>query len=569
MTPSDRHTRREERTKEMTGNLNFEFDQRNLPDNLKGDDPQAAFVDAVFNKMQGSSAGVQRTDPLFAAVVGMLILDGYTDPSSGSFEGGFWAVRGETAKSAKGTDSKGQTTDVMNSSVYAEVASKIKDYPGHGGVVFYQELAAVSRMLLANSDAVAINSPGFLSQIRVADDDYMTNGPQGADSFDLPALTGDGAASPDDIRQDNIRAVGVIFAGYQLEQLRLFEVVDRIAETWWNGQLPVGTDAGTKALDSYYWSSEFRLSDAARHMQYSRVLGTPGGEVSTEVQPNTQLNDLWMRFIASLAEYDRQQRVSDIVSGQRTSALSLTAEAVRQSGRNLAANASLYGWGGTQFAARRLAKQVATSFDILNNKDIQSAYGVDGPYKVIERVATEQWGASPNIVKYRALAEAGRNILNLIAKYSTIWSGSNKPLFDDPSTTAQTLADGFQAIVAALTAAQTGGAPVSSSHAPATADGGSSNSGNPAATSSDISDEDRDTFLREAGSVIAVQGIKDDTVSQLSEPSETQYAPSIPTVTSGGGGGNGTAGLDQLKQMVSQGQVPDINTLKNLVMGSH
>jgi hypothetical protein len=545
--------------------LKFEFDQRNLPENLKTTDQQDAFVEVVHAKMPGGPSSVLKGDALFAAIVGMLILDGYTDPTSGSFEGGFWSVFEESSRSTSFIDKNGKPIDVKNKLVYEDVASRLKDFSGHHGVVFYQELAAVCRTLLANTDTLPINSGPFFSQIRVADDDYMANGPEGADSFDLPALTGDGAASPDDIRADNIRAVAVIFAGYQLEQLRLFEVVDRIAETWWNGQLPVGTDAGTKALDTYYWSSEFRLSDAARHMQYSRVLGTPGGEVSTEVQPNTQLMDLWLRFIASLAEYDRQQRVSDIVSGQRTSALSLTAEAVRQSGRNLAANASLYGWGGTQFAARRLAKQVATSFDILNNKDIQSAYGVDGPYKVIERVATDHWGAAPNIVKYRALAEAGRNILNLIAKYSTIWSGSTKPLFDDPATTAQTLADGFQALVAALTGNQSGDSSLSGASSLLPSGGGT---GNPAGAVSDISDEDRDTFLREAGSVIAVQGIKDDTVSQLSEPSETQYAPSIPSI-SPGGGGNGGAGLDQLKAMVSQGQVPDINTLKNLVMGSH
>ena len=559
----------------MANNLNFEFDQRNLPSNLSTAAQQQAFADAVLDKMATTASGVSKTDAILAAVLGMLILDGFTDPSSSSFESGFWDVREESARSNEVTDPKtGATTTVTNKLVYQEVANKIKAFPGHGGVVFYQELAAVSRALLADTDTVPINTPGFFSQIRVADDDYMTNGPGTADSFDLPALSGDGAAAPDDIRPDNIRAVAVIFAGYQLEQLRLFEVVDRIAETWWNGQLPVGADAGTKALDEYYWSSEFRLSDSARHMQYGRVLGAPGGELSTEVQPNTQLNDLWMRFIASVAEYDRQQRVSDIVSGQRTSALSLTAEAVRQSGRNLAANASLYGWGGTQFAARRLAKQVGTSFDILNNTEIQAAYGVDGPYKVIERVATEQWGAAPNIVKYRALAEAGRNIFNLLAKYSTIWSGSDKPLFNDPATTSQTLKEGFDKLVAVLAG---GAIPSMVAAAPAAGAGGGGGGGavataaaitsssSSSAATSDISDPDRDTLLREAGSVIAVQGIKDDTVSQLSEPSETQYAPSIPTIN---GTGNGGAGLDQLKEMVSQGQVPDINTLKNLVMGS-
>jgi hypothetical protein len=285
----------------MPHNLKFEFDHRNLPDNLKTGDQQDAYVDAVFDLMQSTAKGIEKTDPTFAAIVGMLVLDGHTDPTADTFESAFWDAREEAAGKTTSTDKDGKTVDVKNSLVYAEVADKIKEFTGHNGVVFYQELAAVSRTLLANTDRVPLHTPGFFSQIRAADDDYMTNGPEGADSFDLPALTGDGAASPDDIRPDNIRAVGVIFAGYQLEQLRLFEVVDRIAETWWNGQLPVGSDAGTKALDDYYWSSEFRLSDSARHMQYSRVLGTPGGEVSTEVQPNTQLNDLWMRFIASLA----------------------------------------------------------------------------------------------------------------------------------------------------------------------------------------------------------------------------------------------------------------------------
>jgi hypothetical protein len=548
--------------------MNFQFDQRTLPDNLKSTDARDKFVDAVLQLMQSSASGAQRDDALFAAVVGMLVLDGHTDPTAASFEDGFWAVRGESAGSTIASDGK---TKVANKAVYQKVASQISKFPGHEGIVFYQELAEVSRKLLENASEIPVDNPGFVSQIRVYDDDYMTNGPQGGDTLDLPDLD-QGAAAPDDIQPDNVRAVAVIYVGYQLEQLRLFEVVDRVAETWWNGQLPIGFDRGSKALDDYFWSTEFRLSPPARHMQYSRVLGATGGEVSQEVQPNTQFSDLWIRLVASLAEYDRQQRIGDIVGGQRANALTLTGEGIRQAGRNLAANASLYGWGGTQFAARRLARHVSTSFAILNTPEIQAAYGVDGPYKVIERVATEQWGAAPNIVKYRALAEAGKNILNLIAKYSSIWSGSTgKPLFNDPATTSQsdvaigTLAESFNALAAAIKGAQNPDV----AGVPAAAGGGggapSLDGSNPAAATADISDADRDELLRQAGNVIAVQGIKDDTVAQFSQPAEAQYAPSIPTFAPPGAG-NGQAGIDQLRQMVSQGQVPSMDQLKNLVM---
>jgi hypothetical protein len=379
----------------ITMALTFQFDPRNLPDNLKDPVAQTAFSDAVKQRMADSGSEVNDATPLLAAVVGMLVLDGDTDVTAAGFESAFWSIRGEAA----GTTKKANGGNYTNKELYQHVAEKISKFDGHKGVVLYQELASVARSLIANAATIPPGSPGFDSQIRVYDDTYVSEGPQG-DTLDLPDLSGaSGSAAPDDLRPDNIRAVGVIYAAYNLEQLRLFDAVDRIVETWWNGQLPVGSDRGSKLLDDFYWTSELRLTPAARHMQYGRVLGAAGGEVSTEVQPNTQFDGLWMRLIASLAEYDRQQRIGDIVSGQRTSALTLTGEQVRQSGRNLAANASLYGWGGTQFAARRLAKHVQSAFAILNSAEIQSAYGVDGPYKVIERVAPEL-GGTPNIVKY-------------------------------------------------------------------------------------------------------------------------------------------------------------------------
>ena len=223
-----------------------------------------------------------------------------------------------------------------------------------------------------------------------------------------------------------------------------------------------GHRPGTKALDDYYWSSEFRLSDSARHMQYGRVLGVPGGEVSTEVQPNTQLNDLWMRFIASLAEYDRQQRVSDIVSGQRTSALSLTGEAgpagrAQPGGERVALRLGRHAVRGP--APRQAG---ATSFAILNNKEIQAAYGVDGPYKVIERVTTEQWGAAPNIVKYRAARRGrGRRSSTSLAKHASdlVRDGRSRCSTTRRDTSQTRSRDGFQALVTALgnLAGQNGG----------------------------------------------------------------------------------------------------------------
>jgi hypothetical protein len=561
--------------------MKFKFDPRDIPDKLKTRGQQSEFEDAVLRRLNNSnpSGGVARDDPEFAAVVGMLVLDGYTDPRAADFESQFWGVRGEAAGATRKSNGK----EISNEEVYKYVAETIVDFPGHEKTktVYYQELASVARKLLENASEVPYGDPTWDSQIGIYDDEYVATGPQGAASLDIPGLTdASSGAGPDDIRKANIEGVAVIGAAYHLEKAGLFAAIDRITETWWNGQLPVGFDKGSKALDDLYWTSDTFLTPTARHMQFSRVLGAPDGEVSTEVQPNTQFDDLFKRFIASLAEYDRQSRIGEIVGNQRRNALTLTAEQVRQSGRNLAANASLYGWGGTQFAARRIAKHIKKSFEILNTRDIQSAYGVDGPWKVVERVSQEL-GSVPNIVKWQTQAAATKAILDIVAKYSSIWPGSTgKPLFNDTGTSQTAVADSLGDDLGSIADELHQLVVIAGGRTPSTSAGGgtatatrtrrASRTAVGTAVSADIDDADRDELMRQAGNYIAVTGIKDDAVEQLSQPSEAQYAPSIPGLTGTAmpaTNGSG-AGLDQLRQMVAQGQVPSLDQLKNLVMPS-
>lgn len=541
----------------------FKFDPRDFPDNLKPKQAQKEFQDAVLDKLNDPPAGIRETDPLYGAVVGMLLLDGETDLYSQAFESAFWAVRGEAAGS---TPISNGARRRPNKAIYDQAAKAIAAFSGHNNTVYYQELAYVARQLIANTDSIPADDPTFSSQIHVYDDDYVSGGPRSSGGLGIPEITDlDGSAAPDDIRKPNIQAVGVTLASYYLEQAHVFEAVDRVLETWWNGQLPVTADSRISKLDDFFWDGENRLTANARHMQYSRVLGIPGGEVSTEVQPNLGFMDNLQRFVANLVEYDRQRRIGDVVGAQRANALTSTAELVRQSGRNLAANASLYGWGGTQFAARRLSNHIKKAFEILNIPAVQAAYGVDGPWKVVERVSQEI-GPVPNVVKWRTLALAGDTMLDLVAQYAKVWSGgTGKPLFADDASqieTANVVRSGFTAVSAEVHQLTQVLAAVGK-HGPALTKHKLAPLPKPAAA--DISDVDRDELIRQAGNYVAVNGIQDDTVAQLSQPVESQFAPSIPSLTSAMPT-NGGAGIDQLKQMVAQGQVPSLDQLKSIVM---
>lgn len=412
---------------------------------------------------------------------------------------------------------------VSSKEVYRKIAEIIENKAGKQDI-FYQEFATVGRFVISRATEIPYGHPRFERQVELGLNQYVSGAPV-FDSLELPPLTGDDGTDTE-IIPENIKAVSMVYATYQLDVgMRMIDVVDRINEIFHNGQLPIGFDAGGRAIDDYNWSAEDRMNALVRRMHYSRVLGMAGGDVSKEVQPNTQFDGLFIRFLSSLAEYDRQQRISDIV--ERSRPRNLTSEYVRKSGRDLAANLSLYGWASTHFAARRLRQHVEAALDILKQPSVQKSYGATNLYQVIERVAGLEFNSTPNIVKHRTMAEAGKQIIDLIAKYSHVWSRSGgRPLF------TETIAG--RTIIG------------------------------------EIEDEDRDTFLSLTQQWLAVNGIKDAQVDKYAEPEMSQYAPSIPSFGGFNGSMPGTNGstspdqMERIKQMVTQGQMPSLDQLQGM-----
>jgi hypothetical protein len=510
----------------------FIFDVSRLPQSLRPQTEQDNFKAAVIAQLANFPAP---TDPkvkanVEAAVIGMLLLDEQFNFTTTTFPESVRRAWEETLDKHK--DFNGN--DVTNVTVYNEVVNSIVANrsvdPAKPVDIFYQEFAFASRQAIEN---VRDNPPpgeSFKTQVKIGLERYVAGRPA-LESLELPPLTGADGGDVE-IEPENIRAVALLYAAVNLEEMRIFHVVDRITEIFNNGQLPVGFDAGGRALDTYYFDREDRFNEAERRMIYSRVLGTPGGMISKEVQPNTQFDGLWIRFLSSLAEFDRQQRVDEIIATRTVRPQNLTGEYVRKAGRDLAANVSLYGWGGTHFAARRLNGHIATALDILNQPSIQKAYGVTNPYQLIERVASAEFGMTPNIVRLRTMADAGNKILNIVAKYSNVWTRSNGlPLFEERTFNGDGRVPG------------------------------------------DIRLEDRDELMNQTQFWLAVNGIKDDQVDKLSQPEQSKYEPSIPTFAGmlpgvNGAAGNGKVGADtveRLKQMVMQGQAPSLDQLKQLL----
>ena len=495
----------------------FYFDLKSLPKDFDEKTYRGA-VEAELRNNLGLSARNPNYRVIVGAVIGMLLLEERYVPSQAGFTTAIQDAWKELYKKTTPYMGKSPDDDKPNTDLFAKVIEEILKLPGRDAAATtgYREFAFVGREAVAGAKRVPLGHPNFATQVRVAIDKFVGGEPV-IGSLELPPLSGEDGSEVE-IEPDNVKAVAMFYAAYQLELSRMLDVVDRITELWANGLMQVGAGGDGERIDRFFWDSEDRLSKVARYSYYSRILGIPGGDVSREVQPNNQFNDLFLRFLSAVSEYDRQQRMADLFEQNR--GLALTGEHVRKAGRDLAANASLYGWASAHFGARRLQRHLEEGLEILNLPSVQQNFGVNNPWQVVERVAALEFGQAPNIVRYKTMAEAGNKILNLIAKYATAWtSTSGKPLFDEVNRRGRT-------------------------------------------TRGDIGDPDDRVFMTQTQYWLAVNGIKDDQIDQLSQPVETPIAPSIPTSRQQPGmNGN----LDQIRQMVQQGQMPSMDQLQGLL----
>jgi hypothetical protein len=114
--------------------------------------------------------------------------------------------------------------------------------------------------------------------------------------------------------------------------------------------------------------------------------------------------------------------------------LSISQEQVRKSGRDLAANLSLYGYGIAYFAAVELQEQIRDMIVILSNEDVRSSFGARDMWQVIDQVASLELGGARNSVRYRTLANSGAVIIRWLANNADNLAGSSYNDIIDPQS---------------------------------------------------------------------------------------------------------------------------------------
>jgi hypothetical protein len=282
------------------------------------------------------------------------------------------------------------------------------------------ELAQVIRLLVQRG--IDTNQPNqYVRLVNEALDTIQNVGQDQQPSsivIDLPDLN---AVTDATIQPTNIRGLQPVYFAAMFEQMKVFQVVDKLVELFQNGILPINLGNAGNFLYKYWKDTPNRISEAERRNFYARAFGIPGGDDAG--MPNREFNDLWLRFVSAVSSYIRQNQLDNLLKANIPGAV--TQQQVRKAGRDLAANLSLYGYGMTYFAATDLQKQIKDVITLLSDPDIRQAYGARDPWQVIDQVAMLELGGAVNSVRYRTMATAGVIIMAWLAKRAKRLSDSS------------------------------------------------------------------------------------------------------------------------------------------------
>ncbi len=237
-------------------------------------------------------------------------------------------------------------------------------------------------------------------------------------NIDLPDLE---AISNQNIISDNVRIMGPMIVSAMFDELKVFQVVDRVVDQFQNGMLPIGPGDAGKLLYKYWRDAPNRISEQERRNFAAMTLGIPGGDSGGMV--NREFNDLWIRFVSSVSSFIRQSEVDSLLRASTPSAISH--QQVRKSARDLASNLSLHGYGMAHYAARELQSQIKFMIDLLQDKEILAAFGSKDMWQVVDQVATYDLGGAKTSSRYRTLATCGTII--------TAWLATNVERVNRPT----------------------------------------------------------------------------------------------------------------------------------------
>ena len=219
--------------------------------------------------------------------------------------------------------------------------------------------------------------------------------------------------SPRRIVKANVRASATLFAASTFDEMKLFDVVDRIVDDVQSARVRVTSKPTRAMIDAYASARPERITKADRQelarFVHELVQSTFGQVVTDSVKQMEAYAALVRDVAASVEQFTRDDTSQN---QDRDWLADRYPEDTFKPAVELALSLSQHGYGAAQRAATKLADQIREASAILADPAIVGAYGAKGQWDLVEKLGGKSAAEAERIAQR---ADAGSRLLGSLA----------------------------------------------------------------------------------------------------------------------------------------------------------
>lgn len=241
-------------------------------------------------------------------------------------------------------------------------------------------------------------------------------GPEAAP--DMGAVRSPEGVTPYDeaVTSERILAIGDLYYIYQHEMIGVFRVTLKLQELFKAGVVRLSSGPGAFGLYQYDRRQVLRYTRLERQQAYLRAFGYTCVQSAPSALPNRQFHGSFSHFIAQVARFFRDKRISEVIRERATDPSFGSIAIVRRAGLDLRYNLKQFSYGHLNVLRVEVLQLLEEAFKILNADDIKQLFGAANAWEVIEDVLRRYFREYINASQRNRMAINGREILRWLAQ---------------------------------------------------------------------------------------------------------------------------------------------------------
>jgi hypothetical protein len=208
------------------------------------------------------------------------------------------------------------------------------------------------------------------------------------------------------VTSERLLAVGDLYYIYQHEMIGVFRVALKLQELFKAGVVRLSSGPGAYALYQYDRRQVLRYTQLERQQAYLRAFGYTCAPPAASAMPNRQFHALFSQFIAQVARFFRDKRISEVIRERATDPSFGSIAIVRRAGLDLRYNLKSFSYGHVNVLRVEVLQLLEEAFRILNAEDVRRLFGADNAWEVIEDVLRRYFGQHINASQRNRIAIA-------------------------------------------------------------------------------------------------------------------------------------------------------------------